>query len=242
MTVSTPRPASTVVVVRDAAAGRAIELLLVRRNDKVAFMAGAYVFPGGRVDDDDHGRARQMPDIEAFASRFPDLVPDDELPYRIAAIREMKEEANVTLSIADLFPIAHWVTPEVETRRYDTRFFLARMPGGQIARHDEVETTELAWLTPSDALERCLEGGIMLPPPTWTTIKRLTRLSSTDAAITWAKQATIVRVQPQFVREPDRTLLTLPGDPLYPTVPGWEVPEDTRFVLVEGKGWKPLRA
>ncbi|MEZ5288614.1 MAG: hypothetical protein R2712_28165 [Vicinamibacterales bacterium] len=48
-----PRPASTVVVLR--AAGTAYEVLLVRRNDRVAFMAGAFVFPGGRVDDDDRG-------------------------------------------------------------------------------------------------------------------------------------------------------------------------------------------
>lgn len=242
MTISAPRPASTVVVVRDSAEARGLELLLVRRNDKVAFMAGAYVFPGGRVDDDDHVRARALSAAWDTEARFQDLTPEAELPFRIAAVREMQEEAAVILTIRDLHPIAHWVTPEVETRRYDTRFFLARMPENQIAVHDEGEMTELAWLTPQNALEQCLSGRIMLPPPTWTTVKRLARFSSVDRALGWARETTIVRVEPQLVREGDRTMLTLPGDPLYPAVPGWDVPEDTRFVLEEGKGWKPVSA
>jgi hypothetical protein len=44
------------------------------------------------------------------------------------------------------------VTPEIETRRYDTRFFVARMPDGQTAKHDESETTALEWLSPSEAI------------------------------------------------------------------------------------------
>jgi 8-oxo-dGTP pyrophosphatase MutT (NUDIX family) len=219
-----------------------LELLLVRRNDKVAFMAGAYVFPGGRLDEADHAHARQLRATTSTKSRFPDLTPESELPYRIAAVREMQEEAAVRLTVADLFPIGHWVTPEVETRRYDTRFFLARMPENQIAVHDDGEMTELVWLTPQDALAQCLGGRIMLPPPTWTTVKRLTRFTAVDQALAWARDATIVRVQPRLVRDGTRTMLTLPGDPLHPAMAGWEVPEDTRFVLEEGKGWKPVSA
>jgi 8-oxo-dGTP pyrophosphatase MutT (NUDIX family) len=242
MTISVPRPAATVVVVRDSAASPALELLLVLRNDNVAFMAGAYVFPGGRVDQADHTRARELGPTLSTGSRFPDLTPEGELPYRLAAVREMQEEAGVRLAILDLIPIAHWVTPEVETRRYDTRFFMARMPQNQIAVHDNTEMTELVWLSPRDALEQCLGGRIMLPPPTWTTVKRFSRFSSVEQALAWARQTTIVRVQPAFVRDRERTMLTLPGDPLYPAVVGGEVPEDTRFVLQEGKGWKPVSA
>lgn len=243
MTAAVPRPAATVVVVRDATDGRAFELLLVRRNDKVAFMAGAFVFPGGRVDEADLVRAREF-DTGAvdLGSRFSDLTPHEELGYRLAGVRELQEEASVTLGVGDLVPMAHWVTPEIETRRYDTRFFVARMPSDQIARHDGSETTELTWLSPDDALAQCRGGRIMLPPPTWTTVKRLTRFRRVDDAIAWARVTTIVRVQPQLVREPNRTLLTLPGDPLYPPLAGWEVPEDTRFELEEGGGWKPVRA
>lgn len=216
------------------------EVLLVRRNDKVAFMAGAYVFPGGRVDDDDVAGANRLKPAVG-ESRFSDLTPDEEWPYRVAAVREVREEANVTIDAAGLIPFAHWVTPEIETRRYDTRFFLARMPHGQTARHDEGEMTELEWLTPLDAVTRCASGAILLPPPTWTTLKQLARFVSVAAALQWARSKPIVRVMPGFIKDEVQTMLTLPGDPLHPTIPGWEIPEDTRFVLQEGKRWTPVR-
>jgi 8-oxo-dGTP pyrophosphatase MutT (NUDIX family) len=239
VTVSTveARPASTVVVLRSDADDR-FEVLLVRRNDKVAFMAGAYVFPGGRVDDEDRAPALGL---KPAVSRFPDLTADAELPYRVAAVREVHEEANVSIGIDDLIPFAHWVTPQIETRRYDTRFFLARMPAGQTARHDAGEMTELEWLTPAEAISRCERGDILLPPPTWTTLKQLARFATIDDVIRWASAKPIVCVQPGFIKDEVQTMLTLPGDPLHPTIPGWEIPEDTRFVLQEGKRWTPVR-
>jgi 8-oxo-dGTP pyrophosphatase MutT (NUDIX family) len=222
MTVTTPRPASTVVVVRDAAHG--FEVLLVRRNDQVAFMAGAYVFPGGRVDDAEIARGDD----------------DRELPYRLAAARELEEEAGVIVDPDDLVLIAHWVTPEVEPRRYDTRFFIVRMPAGQEARHDAGETTAFAWMTPREAIERCERGEIMLPPPTWTTLKRMQRHANLTELFEWARSVAIPRVQPQLYKTEHQTLLTLPGDPTHPTVEGWDVPEDTRFLL-EGGRWRAVK-
>jgi 8-oxo-dGTP pyrophosphatase MutT (NUDIX family) len=234
------RPASTVVVLRSSTTAP-FEVLLVRRNDRVAFMAGAYVFPGGRVDDADAGGVREA----AFLGqppRFADLTAVDEWRYRAAAVRELMEEANVRVEVDDLVPIAHWVTPEIETRRYDTRFFLTLMPAGQEARHDDSEVTELAWLTPTAAVERCRRGQIMLPPPTWTTLRQLERHLTLPELLAWARAKRVVRVQPGFVKSDGGSVLTLPGDPSYPTIDGWDVPEETRFVLQEGRGWLPTRS
>ena len=126
MNVPATRPASTVVILR-ATDRNPLEVLLVRRSDKVAFMGGAFVFPGGRVDEEDQAHAASIEEPHP-PSRFSDLTPREELAFRIAAVREMQEEANVTITISDLVPFAHWVTPEIETKRYDTRFFVARMP------------------------------------------------------------------------------------------------------------------
>jgi 8-oxo-dGTP pyrophosphatase MutT (NUDIX family) len=293
MSFVTPRPASTVVVVRDQPGG--FEVLLVKRNDKVAFMAGAHVFPGGRVDAED-----AIADLAACCDgvsalpEFTDLSAAEEAAYRVAAIRELVEEAGVLIArgldgsngsaispevIAgvrgavasgeplgtlagrygfrlafDAFvPLAHWVTPENEPRRYDTRFFLATLPDGQIPLHEAGETTELLWMRPADSIARCERGEILLPPPTWTTLKQLVRHASPADVFAWARSRRIVRVQPNLVRDERQTMLTLPGDPLYPnahhphvgsplmpSLPGSDVPEDTRFVLQEGRGWKPV--
>ena len=88
-----PRPASTVVVLRPR--GESYEVLLVRRNDRVAFMAGAFVFPGGRVDDGDR-TGEGLPE-STLARRFSDLGAAEEDAYRRAAARELQEEAAVTV-------------------------------------------------------------------------------------------------------------------------------------------------
>ncbi len=228
------RPAATVIVLRP---GEPFEFLLLRRNDKVAFMAGSYVFPGGRVDPADHpaeGAALPPPS-------FADLSQAEEAAYRQAAVRELMEEANVSIAPADLAPLAHWVTPEIEIRRYDTRFFLARMPAGQDPRHDEGEMTALEWMSPKAAIARFERRELLLPPPTWTTIRQLEKLASIDEVFAWARQRKVARVMPGFIKTDTVTMLTLPGDPLFPAIPDWEVPEETRFVLEDGARWQPLR-
>ena len=232
--IVTASPAATVIVLRE---GDPFEFLLLRRNDKVAFMAGSYVFPGGRVDPADHPPAgASLP-----PSTFSDLSDVEEAAYRQAAVRELMEEANVTVAPTDLAPLAHWVTPEIEIRRYDTRFFLARMPAGQEPRHDDGEMTALAWVSPRQAIARFERREILLPPPTWTTIRQLEKLASIDAVFEWARQRTVVRVMPGFIKTDVVTMLTLPGDPLFPEIPGWEVPEETRFVLEDNARWQPLK-
>ncbi|MGE3176068.1 MAG: NUDIX domain-containing protein [Vicinamibacterales bacterium] len=271
------RPAATVVVVRPAAA-HPFEVLLVRRNDSVAFMAGAHVFPGGRVDAADAAEPPGSCDGLDALGRCVDLAPVEEARYRIAAIRELLEEAGVLLArragafvdrpTADLIrtglgdraplvaslashglraaldavvPFAHWVTPEIETRRFDTRFLLARMPDAQEATHDGGETTALDWLSPIDALTRAGRGELKLPPPTWTTLQQLQAFSSIDDAWHWASTAPIARIQPGFFQEDGRTVLTLPGDPTYPPPPGVAPLAITRFELLADHGWRPLR-
>lgn len=281
---ATPRPASTVVLVRSATDG--FEVFLVRRHDNVAFMGGAHVFPGGRVDAADHvpDPDTACDDVEQARRRMPGRSGGDAIAFHVAAVRELFEEAGVLLArdargrivtidaAADtqfavyrremthgrltlpevlsrerlrialdrLALFAHWVTPEVETRRFDTHFFLAIAPDVQQAAHDDHETTQGVWVRPLDALARCLRGEIALPPPTWTTLRALSRLPSVEAAWRWAAAQPIVRIQPCFVERDDGTrIVMLPGDPLCPPVEGFEA-EETRFLLQNGR-WQPIR-
>ena len=101
--VVTPRPASTVVLARPAAAG--FQIFLVRRHDNVAFMAGAHVFPGGRVDDADYvaDAERWCDGVDAAVSRMPSRPPAEAIALHVAAVRELFEESGVLLARADRF-------------------------------------------------------------------------------------------------------------------------------------------
>jgi len=145
---------------------------------------------------------------------------------------------HLRLAFDELAYFAHWVTPEIETRRFDTRFFIARAPEGQTPTHDEGETSHSEWLNPIDAIARCQGGDISLPPPTWTTLSMLSKFSSIDEVMAWARRKAIPRVQPRFEKRGDQTLLFYPGDPMYPAVEGFDAAE-TRFVL-ENRRWRPI--
>lgn len=284
MNLAPARLASTVVLIRPTA--RRFDVFLVKRHDKVAFMGGAHVFPGGRVDAADRlGEPERLCDGAAEAvARMPELDPADAVGHHVAAIRELFEEAGVLLArggdgivrlspsteahwlpgarkaladgtqtLADLaasrgmrlaldaiVPFAHWVTPEIEIKRFDTRFFVAAVPDGQEPAHDDSETTQGDWMDPADAVERCRAEEIALPPPTWTTLRLLSKLSSVDEVMRWARQRRVVRVQPGFIKDETTTMLTLPGDPTFPAIEGFDALEETRFILADGR-WRVAR-
>src|SRR6185312_17393343 len=93
-----PRPAATVVVMRDSPAGP--EVFMVRRHQGTAFMGGSHVFPGGRVDPGDRGTADASwcDGVDAAASQLADLPAVDAVAFHIAALRELFEEAGVLLA------------------------------------------------------------------------------------------------------------------------------------------------
>jgi len=151
---------------------------------------------------------------------------------------EVIRRERLRLAFDQLAYFAHWVTPEIEIRRFDTRFFIARAPEGQTPIHDEGETSDSEWLSPTAAIERCQAGLISLPPPTWTTLAMLARFTSVDEVFEWALRKPIPRVQPRFEKRGTATLLFYPGDPMYPAVEGFDAAE-TRFVL-ENRRWRPI--
>ncbi len=153
---------------------------------------------------------------------------------------EIVAAEDLRLALDELTYFAHWVTPEIEIKRFDTRFFIARAPEGQTPVHDHGETIHSEWLDPVDAIERSRKEDIALPPPTWTTLSTLAKFRSIDEVMQWARRKPIPRVQPAFLTRGDDTLLLYPGDPLYPPLEGFETPEETRFAL-KNQRWRPVR-
>jgi 8-oxo-dGTP pyrophosphatase MutT (NUDIX family) len=281
--VANPRPAATVVVLRDSARGP--EMFMVRRHEGTAFMGGAHVFPGGRVDAaDSDGDAAWCDGIDHAARQLSDLPPADAVAYHVAAARELFEEAGVLLargsanrfvslagdlhdrfsryrtevhsgratlrSIVEgeglrlaldaLILFAHWVTPPIDQRQFDTRFFMTRVPPDQTPVHDDRETTHSSWMTPAETIAQSMNRDIVLPPPTWTTVRELERFASVEDALAWARVRRVVRRQPALVERDGVRMLLVPGDPLHPDPPGDEPPVETRFVQVDRR-WRAER-
>jgi 8-oxo-dGTP pyrophosphatase MutT (NUDIX family) len=153
---------------------------------------------------------------------------------------EMLTREHWRLSLDALALFAHWVTPDIEPRRFDARFFLAVEPAAQDASHCGRETTVGVWLRPADAIARCVAGEIALPPPTWTTLRQLEGFATVDDAMAWARSCPVPRVQPGFMFQGATRIVTLPGDPHSPAVPGFHARE-TRFALEDGR-WRPISA
>ena len=254
------RPASTVLLLRERSG---LEVFLVKRHGKSRFMPGAWVFPGGRVDardaaadaritggaavmerlhlSGDEGRGFLVAAVRetfeesgiwlgdgALPQELRDPLNDGELSLAEALQRH---EARIDLDV--LMPWSWWVTPEVEPRRYDTRFVVA--VADQEGSHDARETVDSGWFTPQDALAAVACGEVRMAPPTWWTVTELDRLGSVAAVRRSAAERAIARIQPELVLSDGKVELFLPGHDRHsaPALPGLP----THIALREGRWW-----
>lgn len=182
-----PQPAATLILLREPNEGP-LETLMIQRAATMTFGAGAWVFPGGRVDPGDAALAERL---------LPAGTSLDDATARIAAIRETIEEAGLaigldplpdpttlaflraalhagsafaelldryglSLRLETLLPFSRWWPPEGLAKRFDTRFYIARAPAEAVVDIDGQETVALCWTTPQAMLDRP-DARIMFP-------------------------------------------------------------------------------
>lgn len=194
--------AATVVIVRDAETGP--EVLMIERPDRGSF-AGAWVFPGGKLDeaDSDPGDADQGDGDAGEATAA-----------RRAGVRETWEETGLHLDAAALVPLSCWDPPPGLALRIRTWFFLAADPEGQLALSaDEVIAAE--WVRPAEMLARHGRGTVTLYPPTWVTLHELAEQSDTDALLSVARIGGLRRYETVARRRDGGPLLLWHGDAAY---------------------------
>lgn len=262
LTVSEPRHAATVILLRERAGGP--EVYLLRRTASMAFAAGFFVFPGGSVDPRDESFSTEAwvgPGPADWAQR---LACDEPTARALvcAAVRETFEESGVLLAgenadsvvadtsdarweaerlalidrslslaqllhsrglvlRADLLRLwSHWITPEVEPKRFDTRFFVALLPAGQRTRDVGGEADRVAWLRPADALAAQASGEMSMLPPTLASLSDLASCATGAEVMAAAERRHIAAVLPKLTLDAeDRIRFLLPEDPDYPKGP-----------------------
>jgi 8-oxo-dGTP pyrophosphatase MutT (NUDIX family) len=190
------RPAAAVVLLRrgrkHTSAG--LQVLLGRRTSRARFMADVWVFPGGAVDG-----ART-----------------DDAAHRETALRELNEEASITLPSPDvLVPFSRWITPEEVKVRYDTRFYLALAPAHAAPKPDGEEIVEVRWFAPTEALELHRAGELLLVFPTIKKLETLARFGSPDEALTTVAAVAPEPILPRIDTSGPEPRVLLPGDPGY---------------------------
>ncbi len=160
-------PAATVVIMRDSESG--IELLMLRKNSKVAF-GGMWVFPGGKIDETDKV-------INSDGSL------DELATATSAAARETFEEAAISVSQENLFWFSHWVPPAITPKRFSTYFFATKLLDGDEVTIDDSEIIEHSWFRPHEAINLRDAGEIELAPPTWVTLNHLISFTNVEDAL-----------------------------------------------------------
>ena len=128
---------------------------------------------------------------------------------------------SLRLRTNNIVPCAHWITPAIEPKRFDTRFFLAKVNAKQLASHDGFELTESFWIKPKDALIRLKEGKMNMILPTISNIEQLAEFSSAFEAFSYFEglgNNAIESILPKFVKQDGKWVGFLPGEKGYENV------------------------
>jgi 8-oxo-dGTP pyrophosphatase MutT (NUDIX family) len=205
-------PAATVVLVRDGDDG--VEVLMLHRNPRIGF-GGMWVFPGGRIE-----------------------LSDGELGdrTRMAAAREVLEETGITVDPVRFVPYAHWSPPPATAKRFDTTFFVAEAPGGEV-EIDGDEIHDHAWARPTDFLDRHAAGEVALVPPTWVTLHRLVPFATVSEVLADARGRAVETFVTHLAQAEDQLVALWHGDAAYDGSPLDTPGGRHRLYLVEG-AWR----
>jgi 8-oxo-dGTP pyrophosphatase MutT (NUDIX family) len=182
-------------------------LLLASRADGPDLLAG---------DPDEEARfVAERAQVNAGTRRFLDLCRDE----------------GLRLSVGEIHYFAHWITPKGAPRRFDTRFFVAPAPPGQIAAHDAGETIAEIWITPQEALSRHREGTIEIIFPTIRNLQAIGRFATSAELLGAAARASdsVPTIEPRVVADGNGMRIVLPGDEGYEEAPvpdGSDGPKD----------------
>ena len=243
-----PVPSATVLILRDGPRG--IEVFMVKRHHQVDYVAGALVFPGGKVAESDR---------DAELAKFMRGVENWDAPMRAlaaAAIREAFEEAGIlfareadtdefisserldaldhyrhplekneiglidmlraeklVLACDALAHFAHWITPVMNPKRFDTHFFLAAVPKGHAGSHGGRESVDSVWITPEEAVADSEKWTVVFP--TRLNLLKLGKSRTVADAMKAARASPPLTVEPIFEKREDGLYLSIRKDAGY---------------------------
>jgi 8-oxo-dGTP pyrophosphatase MutT (NUDIX family) len=202
---------------------------MVERAQGMAFAAGAWVFPGGRIDSADLNLANELGLEPAAVAAVRETVEETAVPAGLAPVpsQPMASELqralvadepfaglldNLTIDRSALTPFARWVPKFHAVRRFDTRFYIALCPPGDWnPQVIEDECAAAAWLTADDVLARDRRGEARLIFPTRRTLERLAQHSTFEEIRADALEHAIEPVTPWVEERDGEKFITIPS-------------------------------
>ena len=242
-----PTDAASVILLRSGIAGD--QALLIRRHTSLALFGGALVFPGGKLEPSDAGLiaaacretfeetgivlARQADGAPCAAPLAETLQPlRAEISRNARLFAPLLAKNGLVIDPRGFIMWSHWITPSQVSRRFDTRFFVARMPPGQIVRCDSAEATECLWLD-LDTRDGLADESLALAPPTRFSLGDLTlslrKHGNADRLMQMETNRPVARVMPKMVRIDGHMMALMPWDPDYQAASGENTAEDVQF-------------
>jgi len=135
------------------------------------------------------------------------------LESRAVSLADLLRRRGLLLRSDLLGAWAHWITPEFEPRRYDTRFFVAVLPAGQQTRDVSGESESVAWMRPAQALDEVRQGRLAMMPPTARTCAEIAGLARSADALPASARRRISAVLPRLVVDGDQAWLETDEEP-----------------------------
>lgn len=218
-----PIPAATVVALK--LINDQLNVLMLRRNPKLSAYGGAWVFPGGKVDES----------VDLY-----DGIHELESAKR-AAVREAMEEAGLHVEMNRMVPFAHWTTPAIRPKRFSTWFFAIHIKGeDQTVEVDGEEIVEGRWFSPQEILQLHNQGDLNMVPPTYITLLEFSKFKEPESLIEQLKSEEVFHFKPKVVSLEDQVCYLYGGDAGYDAEDP-SVTEVRHRLVTKGRDWQYFR-
>ena len=144
-------------------------------------------------------------------------------------LREVAAREGLRLACDQMVPFAHWITPAISPKRFDTMFYITEAPASQLASHDHIESVDSLWVTPAAALKEQAQGNRTIVFATRLNLAKLGESTTVAAATTNAQTSNIVTVEPTVDVAEGGRVFNVPAEAGYggdaffdPIIPDWD--------------------
>lgn len=210
--------AATIMLARDYEGE--VQVLLLKRNKTLAFAAGLWVFPGGKIEPYE----LEQGETELAAAK-------------LAAVRETKEESDLDINLDQLIFFRHWTTPVLEPRRYATWFFFGGVNNvDSEVTIDDSEIKKHLWINPQKALDQLTNGELPMMPPTLMSLQLISKCKTVKEVEKFLQEVEPVYILPVLQLKDGKMHCIYKGDAGYDTVDPTQEGARHRLVLDMKKG------